>query len=47
MADLRGLTGNALVTGVSANFVDLQDSLVEHLPLVLAMVAAQPSSSSS
>ena len=36
---LRGLEDGALVTGFTANFVDLQDSLVEHLPLVLAVVA--------
>ncbi len=40
VADLRGLSGNTLVSGFSAGFVDLQDSLVEHLPLVLALVAA-------
>ncbi|MDX6587370.1 MAG: putative drug exporter of the superfamily [Solirubrobacterales bacterium] len=38
VADLRGIESSALVTGFTANFVDLQDSLVEHLPLVLAMV---------
>ncbi|HEX2436355.1 MAG TPA: MMPL family transporter [Solirubrobacterales bacterium] len=37
---LRDLPGEALVTGSSAHFVDLQDSLVEHIPLVLAIVAA-------
>jgi RND superfamily putative drug exporter len=36
---LRGLQGDVLVTGDSAHFVDLQDSLVDHLPLVLAIVA--------
>ena len=39
VAALRGLDGSALVTGFTANFVDLQDSLAEHLPLVLAIVA--------
>jgi RND superfamily putative drug exporter len=38
VADLRGIDSTTLVTGFTANFVDLQDSLVEHLPLVLAMV---------
>jgi len=38
VAALRGLDGDALVTGFTANFVDLQESLVEHLPLVLAIV---------
>jgi uncharacterized membrane protein YdfJ with MMPL/SSD domain len=36
---LRGLDGDTLVTGSTAHFVDLQDSLVDHLPLVLAIVA--------
>ena len=31
--------GDALVTGQTAGFLDLQDSLVDHLPLVLAIVA--------
>ena len=35
----RALPGETLVTGFTAGFVDLQDSLVEHLPLVLALVA--------
>ncbi|MDQ3758665.1 MAG: MMPL family transporter, partial [Actinomycetota bacterium] len=38
VASLRGLDGGALVTGFTANFVDLQESLVEHLPLVLGIV---------
>ncbi|MEJ7876367.1 MAG: MMPL family transporter, partial [Solirubrobacterales bacterium] len=38
VATLRELEGDALVTGFAANFVDLQDSLGEHLPLVLAIV---------
>jgi uncharacterized membrane protein YdfJ with MMPL/SSD domain len=37
--DLRALPGDAQVTGFTASYVDLQDSLVEHLPLVLAIVA--------
>ncbi|MGH2960750.1 MAG: MMPL family transporter [Solirubrobacterales bacterium] len=38
--ELRGISGDVLVTGDSAHFVDLQDSLVDHLPLVLAIIAA-------
>jgi uncharacterized membrane protein YdfJ with MMPL/SSD domain len=38
--DLRDLPGDALVTGTTAGFLDLQDSLVEHLPVVLAIVVA-------
>jgi uncharacterized membrane protein YdfJ with MMPL/SSD domain len=37
---LRDLRGDVLVTGQTASFVDLQDSLTDHLPLVLAIVAA-------
>jgi uncharacterized membrane protein YdfJ with MMPL/SSD domain len=37
--DLRGLDDDALVTGQTAGFVDLQDSLADHLPLVLGIVA--------
>jgi len=36
---LREIPGEELVTGFTAGYVDLQDSLVEHLPLVLAIVA--------
>jgi RND superfamily putative drug exporter len=36
--DLRGMPGDALVTGSTAGYLDLQDSLGEHLPLVLAIV---------
>jgi uncharacterized membrane protein YdfJ with MMPL/SSD domain len=36
--DLRALHGGALVTGSTAGHLDLQDSLVDHLPLVLAIV---------
>jgi RND superfamily putative drug exporter len=36
---LRAAPGGALVTGDTAHFVDLQDSLVDHLPLVLLIVA--------
>jgi uncharacterized membrane protein YdfJ with MMPL/SSD domain len=39
VADLRQLPGDALVTGFTADYVDLQESLVDHLPLVLAIVA--------
>jgi RND superfamily putative drug exporter len=35
----RDLPGNVLVSGFTAGYVDLQESLVEHLPLVLALVA--------
>ena len=38
--DLRGLPGDALVTGTTAEYVDLQASLGDHLPLALAIVAA-------
>jgi uncharacterized membrane protein YdfJ with MMPL/SSD domain len=38
--DLRALEGGALVTGATAGYLDLQDSLGEHLPLVLAIVVA-------
>ncbi len=37
--DVRALPGDAQVTGFTANFVDLQSSLTDHLPLVLAIVA--------
>jgi uncharacterized membrane protein YdfJ with MMPL/SSD domain len=40
VADVRELPGNVLVSGFTAGYVDLQDSLVEHLPLVLLLVAA-------
>jgi uncharacterized membrane protein YdfJ with MMPL/SSD domain len=36
--DLRAIDGDALVTGSTAGHLDLQDSLVDHLPLVLAIV---------
>jgi uncharacterized membrane protein YdfJ with MMPL/SSD domain len=36
---LRRLDGDPLVTGFTADYVDLQESLVEHLPLVLAIIA--------
>ena len=39
VASLRDLPGDTLVAGFTANFVDLQSSLVHHLPLVLALVA--------
>jgi RND superfamily putative drug exporter len=38
--DLRDLPGDVLVSGTSADYIDLQDSLGEHLPLALAIVAA-------
>jgi uncharacterized membrane protein YdfJ with MMPL/SSD domain len=37
--DLRRLEGGALVTGATADYLDLQHSLGEHLPFVLALVA--------
>jgi uncharacterized membrane protein YdfJ with MMPL/SSD domain len=37
--DLRGLEGGALVTGATADYLDLQHSLGQHLPFVLALVA--------
>jgi uncharacterized membrane protein YdfJ with MMPL/SSD domain len=39
VADLRAIDADALVTGSTAAYVDLQDSLVDHLPLVLLIVA--------
>ena len=39
-AGSRRLDGGALVTGATAGYLDLQASLVDHLPLVLAIVAA-------
>jgi uncharacterized membrane protein YdfJ with MMPL/SSD domain len=38
VAELRELPGDALVSGSSAGFVDLKDSLADHLPLMLAIV---------
>ena len=40
VADLRALDGDALATGSTAGFVDLKDSLADHLPLMLAIVVA-------
>jgi uncharacterized membrane protein YdfJ with MMPL/SSD domain len=40
VADLRAIEGDALATGFTAGFVDLKDSLAEHLPLMLAIVVA-------
>jgi uncharacterized membrane protein YdfJ with MMPL/SSD domain len=37
--DLRALPGGALVTGATAGYLDLQSSLGDHLPIVLAIVA--------
>jgi RND superfamily putative drug exporter len=37
---LRELPDGVAVTGFTAHFIDLQNSLAEHLPLVLALVAA-------
>jgi RND superfamily putative drug exporter len=36
---LRGLADTGLVTGASAHFVDLKSSLVDHIPLVVAIAA--------
>ncbi len=36
---LRALEGGTQVMGFTASYIDLQDSLVEHLPIVLAIVA--------
>jgi uncharacterized membrane protein YdfJ with MMPL/SSD domain len=38
--DLRALEGDALVTGTTAHYIDLQGSLGDHLPLMFAIVAA-------
>jgi uncharacterized membrane protein YdfJ with MMPL/SSD domain len=40
VADLRALESDALTTGFTAGFVDLKDSLADHLPLMLAIVVA-------
>ena len=37
--ELRRLDGGALVTGITAHYLDLQASLGDHLPLALAIVA--------
>jgi uncharacterized membrane protein YdfJ with MMPL/SSD domain len=38
--DLRTLEADALATGSTAGFIDLKDSLADHLPLMLAIVVA-------
>jgi uncharacterized membrane protein YdfJ with MMPL/SSD domain len=38
--DLRALEDDPLVTGTTAHYIDLQASLGDHLPLMLAIVAA-------
>jgi uncharacterized membrane protein YdfJ with MMPL/SSD domain len=38
--NLRALDGDPLTAGVSASFLDLKQSLAEHLPLMLAIVVA-------
>jgi RND superfamily putative drug exporter len=38
VTELRALPGDAQVTGFTAGFVDLKDSLADHLPLMLAIV---------
>jgi uncharacterized membrane protein YdfJ with MMPL/SSD domain len=40
VADLRALEGDALTAGVTAGFVDLKDSLADHVPVMLAIVVA-------
>jgi uncharacterized membrane protein YdfJ with MMPL/SSD domain len=40
VADLRALDGAAPVAGFTAGFVDLKDSLADHIPLMLAIVVA-------
>jgi RND superfamily putative drug exporter len=40
VGSLRGRDGDALTGGFTAGFVDLKDSLADHLPLMLAIVAA-------
>jgi RND superfamily putative drug exporter len=40
VADLRALDSDAPTTGSTAGFVDLKDSLADHLPLMLAIVVA-------
>jgi uncharacterized membrane protein YdfJ with MMPL/SSD domain len=40
VASLRKVEDNAQTTGVTASFVDLKDSLADHLPLMLAIVVA-------
>jgi uncharacterized membrane protein YdfJ with MMPL/SSD domain len=40
VADLRALDADAPVAGFTAGFVDLKDSLADHIPLMLAIVVA-------
>jgi uncharacterized membrane protein YdfJ with MMPL/SSD domain len=40
VASLRRVEGHGQTTGVTAGFVDLKDSLADHLPLMLAIVVA-------
>jgi uncharacterized membrane protein YdfJ with MMPL/SSD domain len=40
VGDLRAVGGGALVTGSTAHYLDLRHSLVDHLPLVVAIVIA-------
>jgi RND superfamily putative drug exporter len=37
--DVRDLPGNVLAGGFTASYIDLQDSLVDHLPLALGLIA--------
>jgi uncharacterized membrane protein YdfJ with MMPL/SSD domain len=38
--ELRGLDGDVQVTGFTAGFLDLKSSLLDHLPVVFAIIAA-------
>jgi uncharacterized membrane protein YdfJ with MMPL/SSD domain len=40
VGDLRVLEGDLLVAGVTAGFVDLKESLADHVPVMLAIVVA-------
>jgi len=40
VADIRALEGGALTNGSTASFVDLKDSLADHVPLMIAIVIA-------
>ena len=40
VGNLRALDGDALTAGVTAGFVDLKDSLADHVPVMLAIVVA-------
>ena len=40
VGDLRALEGDVLAAGVTAGFVDLKESLADHVPVMLAIVVA-------